>query len=90
MIWRQREPTLQEILSDPIVTALMTADGVDPVELQAMLTQINRRLESPHQTGRWGIWSCPPAPAHKAPQRPEHPSRADVLQGRRGYTVPIL
>ena len=90
MIWRQREPTLREILSDPIVTALMSADGVDPVELEAMLTQINRRLESPRQTGRWGIWSCRPAPIHKAPQRPEPSSRADALQGRQGYTVPIL
>ena len=90
MIWRQREPTLKEILSDPIVTALMSADGVDPVELEAMLTQINRRLKSPRQTGRWGIWSCRPAPTHKAPQRPEPPSRANVLQGPRGYTVPIL
>jgi len=54
MIWRQREPTLKEILSDPIVTALMSADGVDPVELQAMLTQINRKSKSSRQTGRWG------------------------------------
>jgi hypothetical protein len=29
MIWRQREPTLKEILSDSIVIALMEADGVD-------------------------------------------------------------
>lgn len=65
MIWRQREPTLKEILSDSIVTALMSADGVDPLELEAMLTQINRR--SPRQTGRWGTWSCRPAPTHDAP-----------------------
>ena len=54
MIWRQREPTLKEILSDPIVTALMRADGVDPLELEAMLTQINRKSKSSRQTGRWG------------------------------------
>ena len=90
MIWRQREPTLKEILSDPIVTALMRADGVDPFELEAMLTRINRKPKSPRQTGRWGTWSCRPAPTHKAQQRPEPPSRTDVLQGPRGYTVPTL
>ena len=42
MIWRQREPTLKEILSDSIVTALMAADGVDPHELEAMLQKIGR------------------------------------------------
>ena len=67
MIWRQREPTLKEILSDSIVTALMSADGVDPLELEAMLTQINRKSKSPRQTGRWGTWSCRPAPTHDAP-----------------------
>ncbi len=54
MIWRQREPTLKEILSDSIVMALMSADGVDPLELEAMLRQINRKSKSPRQTGRWG------------------------------------
>ena len=57
MIWRQREPTLKELLSDSIVTALMSADGVDPLELEAMLTQINRKSKSPRQTGRWGVLS---------------------------------
>ena len=66
MIWRQREPTLKEILSDSIVTALMQADGVDPVELEAMLTRINRKSRSPQETGRWGSWSCRPAPARDA------------------------
>jgi len=66
MIWRQREPTLKEILSDPIVTALMSADGVDPLELEAMLTQINRKSKPPRETGRWGTWSCRPAPTHDA------------------------
>ena len=67
MIWRQREPTLKEILSDHIVTALMSADGVDPLELEAMLTQINRKSKSSRQTGRWDTWSCRPAPTHDAP-----------------------
>ena len=67
MIWRQREPTLKEILSDSIVTALMSADGVDPLELEAMLTQINKKSKSPRQTGRWDTWSCRQAPTHDAP-----------------------
>ena len=37
-----REPTLDEILSDSIVTALMQADAVDPEELAAMLKTIAR------------------------------------------------
>lgn len=34
---RWREPTLKELLSEPIITALMDADGVDPEELEALL-----------------------------------------------------
>ena len=90
MIWRQREPTLKEILSDSIVKALMSADGVDPLELEAMLTQINGKSKSARQIGRWGTWSCRPAPTHKAQQRPEPPSRTDVFRGPRGYTVLTL
>jgi len=67
MIWRQREPTLKEMLSDPIVTALMSADGVDPLELEAMLTQINSKSKPPRQTGRWDIGCCRPAATHDAP-----------------------
>jgi hypothetical protein len=40
MSWYFREPTLTEILSDPIVSALMKADGVDPCELEATLRQM--------------------------------------------------
>jgi len=43
MSWVHYEPTLHEILSDPIVKALMEADGVDPNELAAMLARIGRR-----------------------------------------------
>ena len=69
MIWRQREPTLKEILSDSIVTALMAADGVDPHELEAMLQKIGRT--SKHPTRRWGAWSCRPAPNPTAAVAPE-------------------
>jgi hypothetical protein len=34
------EPTLDEVLSDPLVQDVMASDGVDPVELQASLNEI--------------------------------------------------
>jgi hypothetical protein len=41
-----REPTLDEILSDSIVEAMMRADAVDPDELEAMLGQVARTLRA--------------------------------------------
>jgi hypothetical protein len=35
-----REPTLEDILSDSIVKAMMAADGVNPRELKIMLTRV--------------------------------------------------
>jgi hypothetical protein len=40
------EPTLEEILSDPIVTAVMQADAVDVDDLGAMLGRIARTLRT--------------------------------------------
>ena len=37
MSWCPREPTLAEMLSDSIVIAVMAADGVDPIALEAQL-----------------------------------------------------
>ena len=37
MNWYHREPTLDEILSDSIVTAVMEADGIDRQQLAATL-----------------------------------------------------
>jgi hypothetical protein len=34
------EPTLTEVLSDPLVLDVMTSDGVDPSELEAALVEI--------------------------------------------------
>lgn len=31
------EPSVEELLADPIIRALMAADGVDPDELRALL-----------------------------------------------------
>jgi hypothetical protein len=49
-----REPTLDGILSDPIVRAVMEADCVNPLELEEMLRQVAQRLRNPsgqHQGG---------------------------------------
>jgi hypothetical protein len=40
MRWCDREPTLRDILSDPIVRVVMAADGVDARELEATLREI--------------------------------------------------
>jgi hypothetical protein len=40
MYWFNREPTLAEMLSDPIVQALMRADGVTPREIEALLRRL--------------------------------------------------
>jgi AcrR family transcriptional regulator len=39
-----RDSTLKELLSEPIITALMDADRVDPKELEAMLRRITAML----------------------------------------------
>jgi hypothetical protein len=41
-----REPTLHEILSDPIVAAMMQADAVDDHALDEMLNEIGERLRA--------------------------------------------
>ena len=44
------EPTLEQsvedLLADPIVRDLMIADGVDPIELKALLDTVLRAVES--------------------------------------------
>ena len=44
MNWYDREPTLDGMLSDSIVRAMMEADGVNPHELEVMLRQVAQRL----------------------------------------------
>jgi hypothetical protein len=41
-----REPTLEEIMSDSIIEAIMQADGVDPDELGVMFCRIARTLRA--------------------------------------------
>ena len=54
---RQGEPTLEEMLSDPIVRAVIEADGIDPQELAATLRQTGRMLA--RRTRREGPQSMP-------------------------------
>jgi len=42
--WPQTEPTLAELLADPIVFALMQADRVDPREIAALVSRHARNL----------------------------------------------
>ena len=59
--WRQYEPTLEDILSDCIIKAVMKADGVDPHQLAAMLKEVGRRWAGPVQLRRAGTF--PPRPS---------------------------
>jgi hypothetical protein len=51
MSWCHCEPTLEEILSDPIIEAVMQADAVHPRELDAMLRLIARGLNAAEREG---------------------------------------
>ena len=52
MRWFPSEPTLAEMLSDPIVRALMAADRVAPEELRANLAKIAGTLEPQYREVR--------------------------------------
>jgi len=39
------EPSIKEMLSDPIVRALMSADGIHADELEGLLCSVAKRLE---------------------------------------------
>jgi hypothetical protein len=56
MYWHHREPTLEDMLSDPIIRAVMDADRVDPHELKAMLTDVGRALRAARGVRSWGQW----------------------------------
>jgi len=40
------EPSIEDLLSDPLVRAFMAADRVDPEELRALLRSIAERLKA--------------------------------------------
>ena len=41
MITCHEEPTLDEILSDPVIEAVMAADGVDPGEVETLVRRVH-------------------------------------------------
>jgi hypothetical protein len=49
----QSEPTLEDILSDSIIKAVMKADGVDPHQFAAMLKEVGRRCADDHARVRY-------------------------------------
>ena len=57
MPWYQRQPTLDEILSDCITQAVMRADGVDPTRLAVTLREVAQNsgavARARRGTGRW-------------------------------------
>lgn len=58
----RQELTLNNALSDPLVRAMMAADGVDPQELSAMLRDIVATLDQeqlqPHCRGSLAATNC--------------------------------
>jgi hypothetical protein len=40
------EPSIEEMLAEPIIRALMTADGIRTDELEALLRSIAKRLQA--------------------------------------------
>jgi hypothetical protein len=55
------EPTLKELLSEPIIMALMDADCVDAEELEATLGEQFIALRRKHRT-RTLLWNLPLRP----------------------------
>jgi hypothetical protein len=53
------EPSIKELLSDPIVRALMSADGIHTDELEGLLCSVAKRLER-------AVQSVPPSTLGKS------------------------
>jgi len=52
MLTCHRDPTLTDLLNDPITQAVMRADGVDPKELESLFHDVARRRgQSPRFAG---------------------------------------
>ena len=52
MEWLQQEPCLDDVLADPIISAVMVRDGVDHDDLRRMLGKIGGLLH-PTSTKEW-------------------------------------
>lgn len=44
MAWFDREPTIDQLMSDPVALAMMEADHVDPIAFKQMLDKMSQRL----------------------------------------------
>jgi hypothetical protein len=51
-----REPSLEDILSDPITQAVISADGVDTGELDAMLRGVVQKRRSAERATGAAFW----------------------------------
>jgi hypothetical protein len=69
MDWLHGEPSLDDVLADPIVHALMQRDGVDPHDLRALIEGVRPALHrrvaqhqggSPDHPGACGVNSQTP------------------------------
>ena len=49
---RDNEPQLDDILSDPMIEALMESDGVDADEIKTLLSEARERYRTPSRTRR--------------------------------------
>ena len=45
MLRPRREPSLADAMADPLIQALMLADGVHPAKLRALMRETARRIE---------------------------------------------
>jgi hypothetical protein len=45
MCWLHGEPTLEDVLADPIITALMERDHVSPDDLVLLLEDVRKALQ---------------------------------------------
>ena len=57
LLKRESEPTMMELLSNSVVKAVMEADGVDPLMLEAQLRDMATELTLARHTNR----NCPRA-----------------------------
>lgn len=46
MSFYSKDPTIDQLLSDPVTLAMMEADHVDPVVFKQMLDRTSRRLRA--------------------------------------------
>jgi hypothetical protein len=73
--YRQHEPTLEDILSDSIIEAVMKADGVDPHQLAAMLKELGRRWAGERPSVAQGRHNPTPGRCEHATPGAPSPSR---------------